>query len=188
VIANQKRSYPLNRKKNDLFDQLQSSRQQNQKLNIEKTKLDQTITHLGEKNQTYKDQIEKLENTQTKLTNQLKEKDQELENVKKTLKDNKNGNPKFFRALAEELQTEKTKSLKLNAKLYELTQELNDKKQYIEQFMTSKNYSSSQSNFQKLEEELQLEKLKSQNLMKELENLRSLYEQSTAHTNPSVLH
>lgn len=159
-----------------LVDQLEYNRQKYQSLKFEKQQMKSTITELEKNVHNYQEKIEELEMRITKLTLEVKDKEKELNNVKVSLKEKSSStanNPKFFKALAEELQSEKTKALKLSSQLTKLQQELKDKSQIIEEMSKSQS-SDSDSRYQNLVDELNHERLRTSQLSQELDSLRSV--------------
>jgi predicted nucleic acid-binding Zn-ribbon protein len=131
------------------------------KLSRNRTKYNQ----LKEENDLLHQTVAELEITIISVKNELNEKDKEVHTLRTTAKDNgssPSGNAnsqKLFRALAEELQSEKAKSLKLSTQLKQITE---DKQTIVQK---QKN----------LEEELLSEKNKSTQLLQELSLFRNTF-------------
>jgi len=170
--SDEEKTTPTQEEIDDLLEKLSNNKIKYQNLKKANNTLQERNTELIEKNKEGEIQKMQIESSLAKMANEMKEKEKEIATLKTAQKEPINS--KIFKALAEESQNLKSKTLTLNKELKEKEKEIETLKSSIEKYLS-------------LELDLQMEKSKSSKLMLELDKIKTQQNSSEELQNCQIL-
>jgi len=170
-----------------LEDKLEKSRQDYEALQETNNKLQETISILVEKISNNDKEIAELKFSLSQTKIDIKDRDKEILTLKTSLKENGSKNPRIFKVMAEELQTEKAKALTLNSEVKQLTEEIKSLKDHTVQRRQSLNYNNFTNNSsEEFSPEDKSQVLKSLSLQRRRRNYPEAYTEAVSTGPPSI--